>query len=170
MLVAGAWDSMPRPGYITLDNWQSYIETSPLTGQYNSNEAVYVYNKGNVLFQQTTGIYKLNVTYTVPSVGIQTISQEIPEQYKLSQNYPNPFNPATKIRFHIPASAEITQRIVSLKIYDILGKEIAVLVNENLKPGIYEVEWNVQNIPSGVYFYSLITNEFTQTKKMVVVK
>ncbi|MBE2218720.1 MAG: T9SS type A sorting domain-containing protein, partial [Ignavibacteria bacterium] len=51
-----------------------------------------------------------------------------------------------------------------------LGKEIAVLVNENLKPGIYEIEWDASNIPSGVYFYSLITNEFTQTKKMVVLK
>ena len=57
-----------------------------------------------------------------------------------------------------------------LKIYDVLGKEITVLVNEQLKPGTYEVEWNAENFPSGVYFYSLITNEFTQTRKLVVLK
>jgi hypothetical protein len=62
------------------------------------------------------------------------------------------------------------RRGVLLKIYDVLGKEIAVLVNEQLKPGIYEIDWNAENLPSGVYFYSLITNEFTQTKKMVVIK
>ncbi|MBL8017865.1 MAG: T9SS type A sorting domain-containing protein, partial [Ignavibacteria bacterium] len=79
-------------------------------------------------------------------------------------------NPMTKLRFNIPATVETTRRVVSLRVYDVLGKEIAVLVNENLKPGTYEIEWDASNIPSGVYFYSLITNEFTQTKKMVVLK
>ncbi len=103
-------------------------------------------------------------------IGITPISSEIPQKFELAQNYPNPFNPVTKIRFSIPAFVETTRRVVSLKIYDVLGKEIAVLVNEHLKPGIYEINWNAENLPSGVYFYSLITNEFTQTKKMVVVK
>jgi hypothetical protein len=91
-------------------------------------------------------------------------------QFYLHQNYPNPFNPVTKIRFQIPAFVETTRRVVSLRIYDVLGKEIAVLVNEELKPGTYEVEWNASNFSSGVYFYSLSTGEFIQTKKMVVVK
>ena len=106
-------------------------------------------------------------------IGIEPISTEIPQKFELFQNYPNPFNPATKIRFHIPLSRGVAGeagRGVLLKIFDILGKEIAVLVNENLKHGIYEIDWNAENIPSGVYFYSLITNEFTQTKKMVVLK
>ena len=106
-------------------------------------------------------------------IGIQPISSSIPNGYELSQNYPNPFNPATKIKFNIPLSrggAGEAGRGVLLKVYDVLGKEIAVLVNQNLKPGIYEIEWDASNIPSGVYFYSLITNEFTQTKKMVVLK
>ncbi|MBE2226118.1 MAG: T9SS type A sorting domain-containing protein, partial [Ignavibacteria bacterium] len=83
------------------------------------------------------------------------------------------FNPVTKIKFNIPLSRGVdgvAGQGVLLKIYDVLGKEIAVLVNEELKPGIYEINWNAENLPSGVYFYSLITNEFTQTKKMVVVK
>jgi photosystem II stability/assembly factor-like uncharacterized protein len=170
VIIAGAWDGIPRPVYITQDGWQSYVETAPLTGEYNGNEAIYAYDKGNILLQQTIGIYKMNVTYFVPAIGIQNISNEVPESFLLEQNFPNPFNPVTKIRFQIPASVEATRRVVSLRIYDVLGKEIAVLVNQNLKPGIYEIEWNAENIPSGVYFYSLITNEFTQTKKMVVLK
>jgi hypothetical protein len=108
---------------------------------------------------------------TCTPIGIEPISAEIPQKFELAQNYPNPFNPVTKIRFHIPLSRGVSEgRGVLLKIYDVLGKEIAVLVNEQLKPGIYEIDWNAENLPSGVYFYSLITNEFTQTKKMVVIK
>ncbi|NOS85991.1 MAG: T9SS type A sorting domain-containing protein [Ignavibacteria bacterium] len=114
--------------------------------------------------------YYYNDFRTCVPIGIEPISTEIPQRFELYQNYPNPFNPVTKIRFTIPAFAETTRRVVSLRIYDVLGKEIAILVNENLKPGIYEIDWNAENIPSGVYFYSLITNEFTQTKKMVVLK
>ncbi|NOS85993.1 MAG: T9SS type A sorting domain-containing protein [Ignavibacteria bacterium] len=114
--------------------------------------------------------YYYNDFSTCVPIGIEPISTEIPQKYELLQNYPNPFNPVTKIRFNIPAFVETTRRVVSLRIYDVLGKEIAVLVNENLKPGIYEIDWNAEDIPSGVYFYSLITNEFTQTKKMVVLK
>ena len=114
--------------------------------------------------------YYYNDFKTCIPIGIEPISTEIPQRFELYQNYPNPFNPSTKIRFHIPAFVETTRRVVSLRIYDVLGKEIEVLVNENLKPGIYEIDWNAENLPSGVYFYSIITNEFTQTKKMVVVK
>jgi photosystem II stability/assembly factor-like uncharacterized protein len=103
-------------------------------------------------------------------IGIELVSAEIPRNYSLGQNYPNPFNPATKIRFQIPAFVETTRRVVSLRIYDILGKEISTLINEELKPGTYEVEWNAASYSSGVYFYSLMTNNFTQTKKMVVLK
>jgi hypothetical protein len=114
--------------------------------------------------------YYYNDFRTCTPIGIEPISTEIPQKFELFQNYPNPFNPVTKILINIPAFVETTRRVVSLRIYDVLGKEIAVLVNQNLKPGIYEIEWNAENIPTGVYFYSLITNEFTQTKKMVVLK
>ncbi len=110
---------------------------------------------------------------TCVPIGIEPISSEIPQRYELLQNYPNPFNPATKLKFSIPLLRGVAGeagRGVLLKVYDVLGKEIAVLVNENLKPGIYEIEWDASNIRSGVYFYSLITNDFTQTKKMVVLK
>jgi len=117
--------------------------------------------------------YYYNDFKTCMPIGIQPISSEIPQRYELFQNYPNPFNPITKLKFSIPLLRGVAGeagRGVLLNVYDVLGKEIAVLVNQNLKPGIYEIEWDASNIPSGVYFYSIITSEFTQTKKMVVLK
>jgi hypothetical protein len=106
-------------------------------------------------------------------IGIQPVSHEIPVNYSLSQNYPNPFNPTTKIKFDIgpPLNPLLRKEgTITLKIYDILGKEVATLVNESLSPGTYEVEWNASDYPSGVYFYTLQTESFIQTKRMVLVK
>jgi len=98
-------------------------------------------------------------------VGILQTATKIPDKYTLSQNYPNPFNPNTKIIFDIHK-----QGYVSLKIFDILGKEISILVNENLVPGSYEASFNGQGLTSGVYFYTLETAEFKDTKKMLMSK
>lgn len=89
----------------------------------------------------------------------------VPKSYDLAQNYPNPFNPSTTIEFSIPSDAS-----VSLKIYDVLGKEAAVLVNEQRSAGTYIVNWNASNFSSGVYFYKLNAGNFTQTKKMFLAK
>jgi hypothetical protein len=106
--------------------------------------------------------------------GIKNISSEIPKQFSLSQNYPNPFNPTTKIRFSIPPYAspygEGGKGDVSLKVFDIIGHEISTLVNEQLKPGTYEVEFDATNYPSGIYFYRLTTDIFTKSCRMVLVK
>ncbi len=88
----------------------------------------------------------------------------------MQQNYPNPFNPSTKIKFDIPSVGNGRDRSVQLKIYDVLGKEAATLVNEHLKPGVYEADWNAENFPSGVYFYKLESGSFTETKKMLLIK
>jgi hypothetical protein len=97
--------------------------------------------------------------------SIKTISNEIPEEYKLYQNYPNPFNPTTKIKFDLSKST-----YTRLLIYDILGREIVMLVNEKLNAGSYETEWMGSGFPSGVYFYTILTESFTETKRMVLVK
>lgn len=104
-------------------------------------------------------------------VGIYQISTEIPEKFTLSQNYPNPFNPVTRIKFSIPQN-ETTQRVVStsLLIYDALGRRVAVLVNQQLLPGTYEADWDASAYPSGVYYYKLESGDFTETKKMVLIK
>ncbi len=99
------------------------------------------------------------------SIGISIISTEIPKAYSLHQNYPNPFNPTTKIGFEIPE-----QSFAELKIYNSLGKEIKTLVSEQLKPGIYEADFNSSNLPSGVYFYKLITKDYYESRKMVLLK
>ncbi|RPI19726.1 MAG: T9SS C-terminal target domain-containing protein [Ignavibacteriae bacterium] len=102
--------------------------------------------------------------------GISSIITEVPASYNLYQNYPNPFNPSTKIRFAVASNVKREMSNVKLVIFDILGKEISTLVNEKLKPGEYEVEWNASDYPSGVYFYRLITDGFSDTKKMTLVK
>lgn len=101
-------------------------------------------------------------------IGIQPISTEIPQRFELFQNYPNPFNPVTKIRFQIPVGNGRDRSV--MKIYDAIGREISILVNEELKPGTYEVSWDASNYSSGVYFYTLSSHNFTQTRKMVVLK
>ena len=93
------------------------------------------------------------------------INIKIPDQYELKQNYPNPFNPATTISWQAPVSGWQT-----LKVYDILGKEVATIVNEYRQAGKYETKFNASNIPSGIYFYRLKAGNFVQTKKMILLK
>jgi hypothetical protein len=81
------------------------------------------------------------------------------------QNYPNPFNPKTIINFQLPSVSN-----VKLIIYDVLGNEVAILVNKLLQPGMYEEEFDGTNYPSGIYFYRLLSGEFVSTKKMVLMK
>ena len=99
------------------------------------------------------------------NVFVKNISQEIPAAYSLKQNYPNPFNPRTAIRFQVKGSSN-----VSLKIFDITGKEVATLVNERLNAGTYSIDWNASNFPSGVYFYRIQAEGFNETKKMMLVR
>jgi hypothetical protein len=105
--------------------------------------------------------------------GMQNTNTEIPSKYSLSQNYPNPFNPVTKIKFDIKKefrSQSAWAEEVKLSIYDILGRKIKDLVNENLQPGSYEVTFDGSNLPSGVYFYQLRVGDFVQTRKLVLLK
>jgi photosystem II stability/assembly factor-like uncharacterized protein len=104
-------------------------------------------------------------TVCAGAIGIKNESNTIAKSFFLSQNYPNPFNPVTRIKFDLPKSSN-----VKLVIYDILGREIVTLLDENKKPGTYEVDWDGSNYASGVYFYKLITDEFVETKKMVLLK
>jgi N-acetyl-anhydromuramyl-L-alanine amidase AmpD len=101
---------------------------------------------------------------------------QMPQSYRLFQNYPNPFNPVTFIKFQIPEknasakSASATGSIVSLKVYDVLGREIKTLVEAEMPPGTYTAEFNAQRLASGVYFYKLHTDSYSEIKKMTVMK
>ena len=98
-------------------------------------------------------------------IGIQNISTETPSKYTLSQNYPNPFNSTSNLKFQI-----VNTEDVKLIVYDIMGKEVQTLVNERLQPGTYEAAFDASSLNSGVYFYKLITNTFSETKKMILIK
>ncbi len=98
---------------------------------------------------------------------------EVPFIFKLSQNYPNPFNPSTKIKFSIPSVETFhgtSLQHVVLKVYDLLGREVSALINEEKAPGNYEVKFDATNLPSGVYFYRLQAGSYSQTKKLLVIK
>ncbi len=137
------------------DNWCG-IDIS-LDGKYllvTENAAKYIH-----IFQRTfTSIGNVNQ----PSLSL----------FELKQNYPNPFNPTTKIKYSIPASLNTFKggTITQLKVYDLLGSEVATIVNETKQPGEYEVEFNASNLPCGVYFYQLSAGDFIQTKKMILIK
>jgi hypothetical protein len=103
-------------------------------------------------------------------IGLNNQNTEIPSSFALYQNYPNPFNPTTKFRFDVPKSGNSSTEHVQIKVYDLLGKEAAMIVNEDLAPGTYEYEWDASNLSSGVYFYTLKTNNFEATRKLVLNK
>ena len=107
----------------------------------------------------------LNSDTNAVGIGNTQVSSNIPDGFRLYQNYPNPFNPMTVIRYSLNESGYTT-----LKVYDALGKEISVLVNEDLKAGIYETEFDASQLPSAVYFYKLSSGNFTETRKMFLLK
>jgi hypothetical protein len=99
------------------------------------------------------------------SSAVEQFGNSLPTGYELNQNYPNPFNPSTTIRFSIPESD-----LVSIIIYNSIGEQVAELVNQVIAAGTYNVDWNAENNPSGIYFYSLTAEGFTSTKKMILLK
>jgi hypothetical protein len=124
-----------------------------------------IYVAGSANWGSPTGLDFYTIRYSENPNGIIPISHNVPNSFYLSQNYPNPFNPSTSIKFDLPIASS-----VKLTVYDILGRETASLVNEYLKAGSYEVNWNASDISSGIYFYKLVSSKFTETKKMMLVK
>ena len=98
---------------------------------------------------------------------------QIPEEYALEQNYPNPFNPSTKIKYSIPsviASGTKQSQLVTLKVYDLLGNEVATLINEERQAGSYEIQFDASGLASGIYLYKIESGSFIKTKKMILLK
>ncbi|MBS1493404.1 MAG: T9SS type A sorting domain-containing protein [Bacteroidetes bacterium] len=139
-------------------NYENILSKRNFYSLYFINEMTgWLGGTNGVLFKTTTG----------GTSGVKQVSTNIPDNFSLFQNYPNPFNPSTKINYEIKSSG-----FVSLKVYDLLGKEVATLVNEKQNAGSYAMDFNSTefNLPSGIYFYTLKTDGFTETKKMVLVK
>jgi hypothetical protein len=107
------------------------------------------------------GVYE----YSFIPVGVEPPGSNVPSSFALYQNYPNPFNPVTNIQYDIPKASN-----VSLKVYDMGGREISTLVNESKQPGTYNISFDASNLSSGAYFYKLTAGDFTKTMKMILVK
>jgi len=137
----------------------------------NSFKRTYAFDGNNNLIIQLTQTWNganwdisWKYTYTYIIAGVEQLTDGI-KAYSLSNNYPNPFNPSTKINYQIPELSFVT-----LRVYDVLGNEIAALVKGEKPAGSYEVEFNASSIPSGIYFYKLQAGSFVETKKMVLMK
>jgi photosystem II stability/assembly factor-like uncharacterized protein len=145
--------------------------TNQAIGSISSSNAGMLYvNKGLLLIQGTSGMKKVNFNYNVTSTpvtvtGVEPVNAVIPEQYSLHQNYPNPFNPVTTISYDIPEDT-----YVKLAVYNSMGEETAVLVNNNTRAGSYSVSFNAEGLPSGAYYLKLTTTNYVQTRKMILVK
>jgi len=139
-----------------------------IPGNGNSNSTKY-YNYTDTDLK-STGVFKYRLKQidndgTFEYSNVITVDVGVPDKFFLSQNYPNPFNPSTKIRYQIPQESKVI-----IKLYDILGSEVITLLNEKKDPGVYEVEFNAQHLPSGTYIYRIIAGSFVETKKMVLMK
>jgi hypothetical protein len=100
------------------------------------------------------------------TTGIENnIAGSLPNTFRLSQNYPNPFNPSTTIKYELPKASK-----VRLSVYDILGREVSVLVDQRRDAGVYEVKFDGSNLASGVYFYQLRAGDYISTKKLLLMK
>lgn len=154
------------------ERYISFNNTTTLDGGSNEIMAM-TYQKdpqpGSCAFNDNAPVSKNRLIYREienPQTSIHNVSGEIPGSFRLLQNYPNPFNPTTMIRFELPNNVN-----VSLKVYDITGKEVATLINNQiLSAGTKEFDFNGANLGSGIYFYTLKAGDFTQTKKMLLVK
>ena len=150
-------------------DYQAYVSTYPRYA-YTSTTPNYRARRGQSDTQYPTS---LTQSYNRPNVqfeiglttGIVNNLESIPQTYSLMQNYPNPFNPVTTINFSIPQHGFVT-----LKIYDVLGKEVMTVVNEQKVRGNYEVEFNAGNLASGAYFYRIESGEFRDVKRMILLK
>lgn len=142
---------VPESRYRFTSNYGAMLITS-----YNDSLNFKFYSVPDSLKDDTTFIYQ--------PIGIEPVST-VAEKYELEQNYPNPFNSMTKLKFQMPNSG-----FARLVIHDVTGREIANLINQELKSGTYEVLWDASVNPSGIYFYSLSTNQGSLTRKMVLIK
>ncbi len=129
----------------------------------------YLSNGAHIVIDSTTSVDEEDFEQ------LDSEKNKIPTTYELSQNYPNPFNPSTKINYDIPAStlnpfSKGEGTLVQMKVYDVLGNEVATLVNEQKPAGVYEVEFNASQLSSGIYFYKLQAGSFVETKKMILMK
>jgi photosystem II stability/assembly factor-like uncharacterized protein len=157
-------------GWITLSN-DTIIKTTNYFQTYGKQKHFAISGAGEIFVIDTSNAFTASYVFGKttngggPFVSVKQISSEVPKEFRLYQNYPNPFNPSTKIDYEIPVTA-----YVDISIYDLLGRKVTTMVNGVQKPGIYQIIWDASNYSSGIYFYTLTTENFKDTKKLVYTK
>jgi photosystem II stability/assembly factor-like uncharacterized protein len=160
-LIAGS----ETGAYLSSNNGTNWIDIN--LGMPSGQSVDILYSTNNYLY----AIYQATISsimYRRPLseiLGIKSTGTETPSSYSLSQNYPNPFNPTTKIKFNVAKTGE-----VKITVFDVTGREVQTLVNESLKPGTYEAAFDGSQFTSGVYFYKITAGDFSETKKMLMIK
>ncbi|MCF8242114.1 MAG: T9SS type A sorting domain-containing protein [Melioribacteraceae bacterium] len=145
------------------EQWTAIVEDAAgmcLTQTENGDFIV-----GGLTYSQAGDIDIFLARFEADPTGLNDDVSPVPVNYRLNQNYPNPFNPSTKISYSIPEPG-----LVTLEIFDVLGREIQTLVNEFQKPDNYELDFTAGELSSGVYFYTLRAGEFSKTKKMILLR
>jgi len=153
--------------------WVINYTNSDFSGSSDEPFAMFVDTAGIVYVTGMSALDYATIEYVPVPVSVENSPQNIPNQFALEQNYPNPFNPTTKIKYTIPTvtlSLSKGDTYVTLKVYDVLGNVIATLVDEYKPAGSYEVNFNASQLSSGIYFYTLKTGTFIETKKMTLLK
>ncbi|MDQ3022607.1 MAG: SBBP repeat-containing protein [Bacteroidota bacterium] len=144
---------------------QQWVKRYDYSGQFaDIASKIAVDNAGNLYVTGSSNRDFLTIKYSQPTEIINLLL-EIPSEFNLEQNYPNPFNPSTNISYQLPASS-----FISLKVFDILGKEVATLVNQKQNAGSYSVSFDGSNLSNGIYFYKIEADNFIETKRMILIK
>lgn len=154
--------------YKVFNETNSYFQTNYLI---NSNDFI-IFGSGQDLFNQSMEdayAIRTDSDFICPPIGIKVFNNNVPYNFYLYQNYPNPFNPETIIKYEIPV-VRVQKSEVRLVVYDVLGRVVSILVDEKQSAGKYKVIWDAKNYASGVYFYQLKTENFTETKRMLMIK
>jgi len=181
ILVKGGSVGLLHHKYAIIDAQTTEKQAYVVTGSHNWSSSAENSNDENTLILQDNKIANLYLQeFTaryyeaggVDSIVVTSVDDNIvPTEFSLSQNYPNPFNPSTTINYSISRNSELNSvQKTTLKIYDILGREVATLVNMEQSAGNYSVKFNASNLTSGVYFYKLQSGSYSQTKKMILMK
>jgi Peptidase family M28/Secretion system C-terminal sorting domain len=153
----------------SIDNPDNFATVGFVDGKGNSTEINYYSFIDNPQLSGVNQLYyrlkQVDFDGTFSYSDVINVSYDVPVEFVLSQNYPNPFNPSTRINYFVPQES-----FVSVKVYDFLGREVMTLVNETRTVGNYEMVFDASNMPSGTYFYTLISGDYSTTKKMILIK
>ncbi len=145
--------------------WSPRLVSPGGAGQPGEEFSMFPYNATRPYYNGTVPLF-YEFTTTAPTVPVISISTEVPDKYDLMQNYPNPFNPVTNIRFKLPERSFVT-----VKVFNILGQLVKTIINnERLDVGTHQTSFNAGSLASGIYFYTIQTEKYSQTKRMVLLK